>query len=113
MKTKQSTIDYILDQLISAGDVSARKMFGEYALYCDGKVVALVCRDILFVKITEQGTKFVGKYYQEGHAYKGAKTSMVIDADRIEDHEWLSELIRITADSLIAPKSKKQRIKKE
>jgi TfoX/Sxy family transcriptional regulator of competence genes len=106
MKTKQSTIDYILDQLISAGDVSARKMFGEYALYCDGKVVALVCRDTLFVKITEQGKKFVGKLCKEGHAYKGAKISMVIDDDRIEDREWLSELVRITADSLTAPKSK-------
>jgi len=107
MKTKQSTIDYILDQLIFAGDVSARKMFGEYALYCDGKVVALVCRDTLFVKITEQGKEFVGKRYQEGHAYKGAKTSMVIDDDHIEDHEWISELIRITADSLPTPKQKK------
>jgi DNA transformation protein len=107
MKTKQSTIDYILDQLISSGDVSARKMFGEYALYCDGKVVALVCRDTLFVKITDEGKKFVGKHYKEGHAYKGAKTSMVIEDDRIEDHEWLSELVRITADSLPTPKQKK------
>jgi TfoX/Sxy family transcriptional regulator of competence genes len=30
MATNQSTIDYILDQLTSTGDVSARKMFGEY-----------------------------------------------------------------------------------
>lgn len=108
MKTKQSTIDYILDQLISVGDVSARKMFGEYALYCDNKVVALVCRDTLFVKITEQGKEFVGKHYRWGHAYKGARTSMVMDDNRIEDREWLSELIRITADSLPAPKPKKK-----
>lgn len=108
MKTKQSTIDYILDQLISVGDVSARKMFCEYALYCDNKVVALVCRDTLFVKITEQGKEFVGKHYREGHAYKGARTSMVMDDNRIEDREWLSELIRITADSLPAPKPKKK-----
>jgi DNA transformation protein and related proteins len=107
MKTTQATIDYILDQLISAGDVAARKMFGEYALYCDGKVVALVCRNTLFVKITDEGKKFVGKYYHEGHAYKGARTSMIIDDSRIEDHEWLSELIRITADNLPTPKQKK------
>lgn len=109
MSTQQSTIDYILDQLTKAGDVSARKMFGEYALYCDGKVVALVCDDTLYVKITEQGKKFVGTSYKEGYAYKGAKASMQIDEDKIEDHEWLSELIRITAEHVPAPKPKKKK----
>jgi TfoX/Sxy family transcriptional regulator of competence genes len=75
-------------------------MFGEYALYCDDKVVGLICDDNLFIKITEPGKKFVGKYYQEGHAYPGAKVSMLIDDEQIEDHEWLSELIRITANNL-------------
>lgn len=109
MATKQSTIDYILDQLISIGDVSARKMFGEYALYSDGKVVGLVCDDTLYIKITEQGKQFVGRHYKEGCAYKGAKTSMVIDDDRIENREWLSELIRITAENILPPKKKKLR----
>jgi len=53
MSTKQSTIDYLLDQLASVPDVRARKMFGEYALYCNGRVVALVCDNELFVKITD------------------------------------------------------------
>jgi DNA transformation protein len=107
MATKQGTIDYVLDQLTSLRDVSARKMFGEYVLYCDGRVVGLVCDDILYIKITEEGKKFIGKYYQEGNAYKGAKISMLINDEQIEDREWLSELIRITADSLPAPKQKK------
>jgi hypothetical protein len=70
-------------------------------------VVGLICDDTLFIKITELGKKFVGKYYQEGHAYPRAKIAMLIDGERIEDHEWLSELIRITADNLHAPKQKK------
>ena len=107
MTTKQSTVDYILDQLVSAGSISARKMFGEYALYCDGKVVGLVCDDTLYVKITGQGKIFAGKYYQEGNAYKGARPSMVIDEGRIEDREWLSELVRITVESLPLPKKRK------
>jgi len=107
LATKQSTVDYILDQLVSAGRISARKMFGEYALYCNGKVVGLVCDDTLYVKITEHGKIFAGEYYQEGNAYKGARPSMVIDEDRIEDREWLGELVRITAESLPLPKKKK------
>jgi TfoX/Sxy family transcriptional regulator of competence genes len=111
MATKQATMDYILDQLTGIRDVSARKMFGEYALYCGGKVVALVCDDTLFVKITDEGRTFVGNQYAEGEAYPGAKPSMLVDGDLIEDREWLAELIGITAAHLPAPKPKKQRRK--
>jgi TfoX/Sxy family transcriptional regulator of competence genes len=39
MATSQGTTDFILDQLSSVPNVRVRKMFGEYALYCDDKVV--------------------------------------------------------------------------
>lgn len=106
MATKQSTVDYILDQLSGIEGVSARKMFGEYALYAEGKVVALVCDDTLFVKITGEGAKFVGKHYEEGAAYRGAKPSMRIDEDLIDDREWLAELMRITAEHVPVLKKK-------
>lgn len=106
MSSSQSTIDFILDQLRVLNNVTARKMFGEYALYCGGKVVGLVCSDTLFIKITEPGKKFVGKYYQEGFAYKGAKVSMLVDMDRIEDDEWLCKLVSITAENVDFPKKK-------
>ncbi len=111
MSTKASTIEYIEDQLTDVG-VTSRKMFGEYAMYCDGKVVALVCDDTVFVKITDAGKKFVGKDYKEGAAYPGAKPSMEINEDLIDDREWLQELIRITAERLPTPKPKKKRAKK-
>ncbi len=106
MATKQGTVDYILDQLASLEKISARKMFGEYALYCDAKVVGLICDDTLYIKITDEGKKFVGKYYEEGYAYDGAKVSMKIDPDQIDDHEWLSNLVAITTKELPAPRPK-------
>ncbi|HYV34040.1 MAG TPA: TfoX/Sxy family protein, partial [Candidatus Limnocylindria bacterium] len=84
MATKQSTIDYLLDQLSELRQVRARKMFGEYALYCNEKVVALVCDDTLFVKITDAGKKVVGKNYREGFAYPGAKASIRISGDMFD-----------------------------
>ena len=111
MATKQSTIDFILDQLASLDDVSARKMFGEYALYCEGRVVGLVCDDTLFIKITEPGKQFVGAYYKESYAYPGAKASMLIDGDRVEERDWLSKLVRLTADNVPLPKPKPLRHK--
>jgi TfoX/Sxy family transcriptional regulator of competence genes len=106
MATSQNTIDFLLDQLRGVARVSARKMFGEYALYCDGKVVALVCDDQLFVKITVAGKALVGRRYAEGFAYPGAKASMLIGAEDLEDSDRLSELIRVTAAALPAPKPK-------
>lgn len=109
MSTSPSTMDYILDQLSPLTGVLARKMFGEYALYYEGKVVGLVCDNKLYIKITEAGKDFVGEYYREGFAYPGAKASMFIDEERIEDSQWLSELVQITFDGLPIPKKKKQK----
>ncbi len=109
MATKESTIEYILDQLSAVKDVRARKMFGEYALYCQDKVVALVCDDELFVKVTEPGKQFVGKQYQEGFPYPGAKAAMHIRGDMLEDQKFVCELIRITTKALPVAKSKKSK----
>jgi len=61
MASQQRTTDYIVEQIATAGSVSARKMFGEYGIYCDGKLVALVCDDQLFVKPTKAGRAHIGK----------------------------------------------------
>jgi TfoX/Sxy family transcriptional regulator of competence genes len=107
MSTKQSTIDYLLDKLSGLKNIRSRKMFGEYALYADDKVVALVCNDELFVKITEAGKKLLGKNYAEGFAYPGAKASMYISGDLLEDKLLLQELIALTAKVLPEAKKKK------
>ena len=107
MATSGRTIEFLLDQLGAVRGMRARKMFGEYALYCGEKVVALVCDDQLFVKITAPGKALVGTRYAEGFPYPGAKASMLVGADDLEDHERLAELIRVTAAALPAPKPKK------
>lgn len=107
MATSQGTIDFLLDQLSTLPNVRARKMFGEYALYCDDKVVALVCDNQLFVKITPAGKALVGERFKQGKAYPGAKPSMLVDAEELDDAERLCELIRATAAALPLPKEKR------
>ena len=107
MATEQSFVDYIIEQSSRSGNVYARKMFGEYALYCDTLVVGLITDNILYIKITNEGKTYIGDNYLEGNAYDGAKTSMVINEDLISDRNWLTELIRITAANLPLPKKKK------
>ena len=111
MATDASTIEFLLGQLGALPDVRVRKMFGEYALYHQDKVVALVCDDQLFMKTTIPGRAIVGDGFQEGTAYPGAKPSMLIDADVIEDDNRLCELVRVTAEALPTPKPRKPRRK--
>jgi len=103
MASQQRNVDFVLEQMSGAGDVSARKMFGEYAIYCGGKVVALFCDDQLFMKPTAAGRALLGKV-KEAPPYPGAKPYFLITGDRCEDGEWLSELARLTERELPAPK---------
>lgn len=96
-------MDFIVHQLAAAGVVRARKMFGDYAVYCDEKVVALISDDRLFVKPTATGGEFLGPCPQ-GSPYPGAKPCFVISEDRWEDGVWLSKLIALTAAELPYPK---------
>jgi TfoX/Sxy family transcriptional regulator of competence genes len=53
MATDASFAEYVLEQIALPRRAEARRMFGEYALYVDGKVVALLCDDQLFLKPLE------------------------------------------------------------
>ncbi|KTD54764.1 TfoX/Sxy family protein [Legionella quateirensis] len=106
MGSKQSTVDYILEQIADAGSVHAKKMFGEYGIYCNDKIVALVCDDQLFIKPTEAGKAFIGQFI-EGTPYPGAKPYLLISGDVWDDHEWLTELIKRSAAELPIPKKKR------
>jgi TfoX/Sxy family transcriptional regulator of competence genes len=103
-------VEFIADQFDDACDVSYRKMFGEYALYSKGKVVALICDNQLFVKPTEAGRSFIGDVV-EAPPYPGAKLSFLIE-DRLEDREWLTQLIRLTEHALPMPKPKRKKKRK-
>ncbi len=108
MASDLSFVEFVVDQMENAGTVTYRKMFGEYAVYCNGKVVALICDNQLFIKPTEGGRSFIGNVI-EAPPYPGAKMSFLIE-DKLEDREWLSHLVRITAKELPEPKPKKKKL---
>lgn len=104
MATDRRTATFIVDQLGDL-DVRVRAMFGEYALYCDDRVVGFICDDELLIKPTEAGLAFASDLPM-GRPYPAAKDHLLVDGDRIENHEWLRHLVRVTADALPAPKPK-------
>lgn len=107
MASDEEFVHFVTDQMQDAGTITYRKMFGEYAIYNNSKVVALICNNQLYVKPTEGGRKYIGDVV-EAPAYPGAKMSFLIE-DAFEDSKWITELIRITTDELPAPKPKKRK----
>ncbi|MDY0202315.1 MAG: TfoX/Sxy family protein [Bacteroidales bacterium] len=106
MASDQSFVDYILDQIENAGEITAKKMFGEYGIYSNGKIFGLICDNKLFIKPTKGGAQFIGDVV-EASPYTGAKPSFLIE-EKIENKERLSELVRISVKELPDPKPKKK-----
>ena len=109
MATDKEFIDFVVDQIENAGQITAKKMFGEYGIFCEGKIFALVCDNKLFIKPTEAGRTFI-RNVVESPPYPGAKPSFLIE-EKLEDREWLSELVRISVRELPEPKPKKKKSK--
>jgi len=107
MSSSQTTVDFVISQMTGAGDVSYKKMFGEYGIYCGGKMVASVCDNKLFVKPTIHGRAYIGDVEEES-PYPGAKPNFLISNEKIKNGQWLGELIRITGEELLLPAKKKK-----
>ena len=107
MASDLSFVEFIVEQIAGVGEVSYKKMFGEFGIYCNGKMVASICDNQLFVKPTEGGRRFIGEV-REAPPYPGAKPSFLIEG-QFEDREWLSRLISITTEELPLPKPKKRK----
>ena len=104
-------VEFVIEQIENAGEISYKKMFGEYGLYSDGKIMALICDNQLFVKPTKAGRTYIENVV-ESPPYPGAKSYFLIE-DQLENSGWISELIRITVEELPEPKPKKTKTKRK
>lgn len=107
MGSSVEAVQFICDQAGLGTRLTFRKMFGEYALYLDGKVVALVCDNQFFLKPTQEGLGYLGKV-SEAPPYPGAKKFYLL-ASEIEDAELLRGALLVTARALPEPRAKSAR----
>lgn len=106
MATKPEFAEYVCEQLSGAGEITCRKMFGEYGLYCDGKSIGVICDDQLFIKKTAAGAAILPGCL-EAPPYEGAKPSFLIED--LDDRELMTRLVRATWEELPFPKPKKKK----
>lgn len=104
MPTDAAFIDYVVDQLALGGRLARRKMFGEYALYIDGKVVALVCDNCVFLKLTDAAARLAPGLARRP-PYPGARDHVVAD-ELLDDGDALRDLVLATAALVPLPRPK-------
>lgn len=104
MATQQSFVDYVAEQSRLEQRLSFKKMFGEYAVYLDGKVVAFACDNSLFIKPSAQTAHLTAELPQRP-PYPGAKDYPVAD-QLLDEPDELRSLLLATERALPAPKLK-------
>ncbi len=105
MTTHRNTADFILARLGLADRFSVRSMFGEFALYADGKPVAFICDDQLFVKILPESSA-LEKLCEQAPAYPGSKDYYLVPQDLITADHTLPALLLRMAATLPLPKAR-------
>lgn len=108
MSSRAELVQYIVDQCSGAGEITARKMFGDYGIYCNGKIFGLICDDQLFIKITDAGKKLM-PHLETAPPYEGAKAYFLFSD--IDNKDALSGFVLATCEALPTPKPKKKRAK--
>ena len=101
MASTKPYLDFILEQLSDAGDVTFRPMMGEYILCYRGKIVGGIYDDRFLVKPTKSAAAMMPQAQRE-LPYEGAKEMLLVD--NVEDRAFLRELLEAMFAELPARK---------
>ena len=101
MASTKGYLDFVLEQLSGVPGISHRAMMGEYVLYCQGRIFGGIYDDRLLVKPTPAAKRLMPDAAWE-LPYEGAKELLLVD--RVEDRDFLAELIEAMLPELPAPK---------
>ena len=106
MASSKDYLEYVLEQLSEADDVTSRAMMSEYILYFRGKVIGGIYDNRFLVKPVQAARNMMPDAPEE-LPYDGAKPMLMVE--NIEDREFLKELLEAMYDELPAPKPKKKK----
>ena len=106
MASTPDLVQYIADQCGGAGEITVKKMFGDYGIYCDGKIFGLICDDCFYLKPTEAARGLL-RQVELQPPYDGAKDYFLITD--VDDRDYLTALVVETCKALPEPKPKKKK----
>lgn len=111
MATDSSFVEYVVEQAALDERMTFKRMFGEYGIYIDDKVVAFACDNSLFVKPANATAELTANLPRRP-PYPGAKPYPVAD-ELLDDSDQLQALLLATASAMPEPKPKKPRKARE
>lgn len=106
MATSSEYIDFVCEFLRPFGTVSARKMFGEYMAYLNGKPVLLVCDNTVYIKKYDALAPFMSDS-SSGFPYEGAKEHYILD---VENSVLMQNVIPILEKLTPIPKKQNKKL---
>ena len=83
--------DHVLDLLEPLGTVSARAMFGGAGIFLDGRMFALVSKDVLYFKVDDENR---GDYEAAGMEQFGRMPYFQVPIDVMEDPDAIGDWAR-------------------
>lgn len=98
MATTKEFYDYTMECLQKVGNISTRKMMGEYLVYYQGKYIGGICDNRFLLKPIESVLRLMPKEERE-YPYEGSKTLMVV-VDKVEDTEFMKAVLEAMYDEL-------------
>ena len=105
MASSREYLDFILEQLSGIDGITYRAMMGEYILRFRGKVFGGIYDDRFLIKPVEAAAARMPQAGRE-RPYEGAKEMLLVD--RVEDREFLQELVEAMYEELPEPKEKRK-----
>ena len=103
MASTKEYADFILDQLSGVGEITARKMMGEYILYYRDKIIGGIYDNRFLVKPTQSAREKMPDSLLV-LPYDGAKPMLLVD--NVDNRDFLKELVYAMYDELPEPKKK-------
>ena len=106
MASTQEFVDFACEQIKGTGEITYKKMFGEYMIYVNSKPVLLLCDNTVYVKMLDE-IKQEMQGESTGAPYNGAKLHYILD---IDNSEFSKKIVSILEPITPLPKPKKKKI---
>lgn len=105
MATTVDAINFVCSQIAAAGEVRARKMFGDYMVYLNEKPVITVCDSICYVKKLPAIEEMM-RDAECGFPYEGAKEHYILD---IAHAAYAVKVVRAIWENVPFPKKRSRK----
>ncbi|MDR1760015.1 MAG: TfoX/Sxy family protein [Fibrobacter sp.] len=102
MASDMDFVNYVMEQINGTGDVSSKKMFGEYMVYVNQKPLILICDNTAYVKKLDAVRELLTTE-ETGVPYQGAKEHYILDVDNGKE---MKNVVKVLEKIIPIPKKK-------